>query len=224
MATGDAALDWLVELSENIPGWRAGEAARAVAAAAYGLAPEPIIVEVGAFMGRSTFLMAGARRLRGSGQVHCVDPFDCSGDPPSISHYVDILRRFRGQTLEQVFRSQMRNFKVENLVTVHKGTSRKIAAGWRLPIDLLLLDADHSPDGAREAFESWTPFVKPGGIVVLDNTEDRVYAPLHDGNYLIARERLKPPHFENVHRVANTTFARLALPQDRPVQPLTAST
>ncbi|MEK7687727.1 MAG: hypothetical protein AAB398_04905, partial [Pseudomonadota bacterium] len=98
MASSDAALDWLVELSANIPGWREGEAARAVAAAAYKLAPVPTIVEVGVFMGRSTFLMAGARRLQGSGHVHCVDPFDCSGDPASIPHYVGILRKFRGQT------------------------------------------------------------------------------------------------------------------------------
>ena len=216
MASGDAALDWLVELSATIPGWREGEAARAVAAAAYNLAPNPTIVEVGVFMGRSTFLMAGARRLQGSGQVHCVDPFDCSGDPASVPHYVGVLRKFRGQTLEQVFRSQMKHFKLEGTVTVCKGTSRQIAAGWRKPIDLLLLDADHSPDGAREAFENWMPFVKQGGIVVLDNTDERVYEPLHDGNYRIARERLKPPHFENVHRVGNTTFATAASPLDRP--------
>jgi predicted O-methyltransferase YrrM len=207
MSSGNAALDWIVELSANIPGWRAGDAAKAVAEAAYGLKPDPTIVEVGVFMGRTTFLLAGARRLQGNGRVHCVDPFDCSGDPPSVPHYKALLKTFRGQTLEQVFRQQMKQFKCENTVTIYKGTSRRIAAGWRLPIDLLLLDADHSPEGAREAFESWTPFVKQGGLVVLDNTEERVYEPMHDGNYRMAKERLKAPHFENVYRVTNTTFA-----------------
>ena len=212
MTSDNAALDWLVELSANIPGWRAGEAARAVAEAAYELGPDPTIVEVGVFMGRSTFLMAGARRLRGSGMVHCVDPFDCSGDPASIPHYVGILRNFRGKSLEQIFRQHMKHYRCDGAVSVHRGTSRGIAAGWRQPIDLLLLDADHSPDGAREAFESWVPFVRSGGVVVLDNTDERVYEPMHDGNYRLARERLGPPHFEKVRRVGNTTFATVALP------------
>jgi len=220
MSSDNAALDWIVELSANIPGWRTGDAARAVAEAAYGLEPDPTIVEVGVFMGRTTLLLAGARRLHGSGRIHCVDPFDCSGDSHSAPHYRAALRSFRRQSLAQmfrrpsldeVFRLQMKHFRCESLVTVHKATSSEAAAGWRQPIDLLVLDADHSPDGAREAFESWTPFVKRGGIVVLDNTEERVYEPMHDGNYRMAKERLKPPHFENVYRIMNTTFATVAL-------------
>ncbi len=224
MSPNSAALDWLVELSENIPGWRVGRAAKALATTVYNLEPDPTIVEVGVFMGRSTLLMAGARRLRGNGKVHCVDPFDCSGDPLSVPHYLAALKSFRRQSLrnvfrrpslEEVFRLQMKHFRCEETVDVRKGTSREVAAGWRTPIDLLILDGDQSPDGAREAFESWTPFVKQGGIVVLGNTEERVFEALHDGNYRLARERLVQPHFEAVHRVDCTTFATVAHPLDR---------
>jgi hypothetical protein len=44
-------------------------------------------VEVGCFLGSSKVLLAGARRLKDSGQVHAIDPFDASGDAFSESHY-----------------------------------------------------------------------------------------------------------------------------------------
>ena len=205
-----AAIDWIVDMATTIPGWRAGEEAKALAIAAYNLGPDPTIVEVGAYMGRSTVLMAGARRLRGGGQVHCVDPFDCSGDEFSVPFYLDGLVKSGDTSLEDVFRANIKRFSLESIVGIHKGTSREIAAGWRIPIDLLLLDADHSPEGARGVFENWAPFLKRSGIVVLDNTSEREYAPMHDGNYRLARERLKPPHFENVYRVVGATFATRA--------------
>jgi predicted O-methyltransferase YrrM len=203
----DAAIDWLVDMSATIPGWRQGPEAKALAMAAYGLGPNPTIVEVGVFMGRSTLLLAGARCLQGSGRVHCIDPFDCSGDEFSVPHYRALVKQFGATSLEEVFGRHMQRFRLERMIEVHKGTSREIVAGWNAPIDLLLLDADHSPEGAREAFDQWTPFARPGGMVVLDNTADRAYAPTHDGNYRLAKERLKLPRFTNVCRVEGTTFA-----------------
>jgi hypothetical protein len=69
-----------------------------------------------------------------------------------------------------------------------------------------LLDADQSPQGAKEAFESWVRFVKPGGTVVIGNSGEREYAPTHDGNYLLAKERLRPSEFSNVRCVMYATF------------------
>ena len=147
-------------------------------------------------MGRSTILLAGSRRLRGNGLVHSVDPFDCSGDAHSTPHYQRVLNDYGVPSLEDVLRIDLKRFALDNVVEVHKGTSAQIAADWRQPIDLLLLDADQSPQGAKESFESWVRFVKPGGTVVLCNSGERDYAPTHDGNYLLAKERLRPPEFQ----------------------------
>ena len=46
-----------------------------------------VIVEVGSFLGCSAVLLAGAGRIRGSGRVHCVDPFDGGGDAFSVPVY-----------------------------------------------------------------------------------------------------------------------------------------
>ena len=79
-------LDDYILLSEGIPGWTRGEEAREFARISFSLPPETCIVEIGSFFGAATILLAGPRRLRGSGVVHCVDPFDCSGDLFSVPH------------------------------------------------------------------------------------------------------------------------------------------
>src|SRR5271166_35350 len=137
-------------MSATVPGWRMGEEATALATAAYDLPADPTIVEVGVFMGRSTVLLGGCLRLRGDGSVHSVDPFDCSGDAFSIPHYLHLLNEYGATSLEDVFRIHLKRYGLESVVHVHKGASAEIAADWRQPIDLLVLDADQSPQGAKE--------------------------------------------------------------------------
>jgi predicted O-methyltransferase YrrM len=75
-------------------------------------------------------------------------------------------------------------------------------------VDLLLLDGDQSRLGARAAYESWAPFLKPGGIIAVHNTEPRVYAPDHDGNRRLALEEVVPPRYTDVRLVGATTLGR----------------
>jgi predicted O-methyltransferase YrrM len=207
MPEAPAAIDWIIDMATTIPGWREGEEAKALAIAAYGLQPNPSIVEVGTYMGRSTALMAGARRLHGDGRIHCVDAFNCSGDAFSVPYYLEGLEKSGTGSLEKAFRLNIERLSLECMVIIHKGNACDVAAGWGAPIDLLLLDADQSPTGARQIFESWIPFLKPNGIVVLGNTAEREYAATHDGNYRLAKERIRPPHFKNIYRVDGATFA-----------------
>jgi len=102
---------------------------------------------------------------------------------------------------------------------VHHGRAAGVAATWELPIDLLLLDGDQSPRGAREAFDSWVPFLKPGGIIVLRNTKPREYAEGHDGHRRLVVEQIFPPRFTDVRLVGATTFARKAADDSRHLKP-----
>ena len=70
--------------SRRIPSWTRGTEAVALARASESLPNGAVIVEIGAFLGCSAVLLAGARKLRGSGKVPCIDPFDASGDAISV--------------------------------------------------------------------------------------------------------------------------------------------
>jgi predicted O-methyltransferase YrrM len=197
----------IVASSATIPGWIAGEGAKEVARASLRLREGATIVAIGVFMGRSTVLLAGPRRLRGSGKVHCVDAFDCSGDTFSAPYYEKELQATGIDSLEGIFRRNISRMKLDPWVKIHKGTLQEVAAYWTESIDLLLLDADHSPQGARQAYELWLPFLKTGGTIILRNTADRVYATGHDGNRRLAMEEVVPPNFSAIRQIGDTTFA-----------------
>ena len=192
--------------SAEIPGWTKGEDAVEVARASAALGGNPVVVEVGVYVGRCSVLLASPLRAKG-GRLHCVDPFDGSGDEFSIPYYRDGLKATGFETLEGVFRHNMQRMGLIDLIEIHKGTAAAVSVGWSTPVDLLLLDGDQSPEGARAAFEAWVPFLKPGGTIILRNTRDRVYAEGHDGHRRLAVEELVAPKFGAVRQVGATTFA-----------------
>ena len=55
---------------------------------------------------------------------------------------------------------------------VRVGESSAIAAIWPAePIDAVFIDGDHSFLGALKDFECWAPKVRPGGLVLIDDTD-----------------------------------------------------
>jgi predicted O-methyltransferase YrrM len=84
----------------------------------------------------------------------------------------------------------------------------EISRSWRRPIDLLFLDGDQSPQGARLAYESWFPMLKVGGIIAIHNSGVREYAEDHNGSRLLALEEIHPPVYTNIPLVESITFAR----------------
>lgn len=195
-----------IDLSEQIPGWKRGIEADEMALAARSVTGDAVIVEVGVFLGSATVLLAGARRLAGNGVVHCVDPFDGSGDEFSVPVYSKITAGF-SSSLHDQFMQSIATAGLTDFVAVHEGTAETIGDVWNEPIDLLFLDGDQSPDGARSAFEIWEPWLKSGGTLVMGNSSARVYEPHHDGNFLITAERVVEPAYRKIRVIGTTTFA-----------------
>ena len=197
----------IVASSAAVTGWVAGKAAREMVLLSMTLADGAIIVEVGVYMGRSTVLLAGGRRFRGNGVVHCVDRFDCSGDAFSTPYYTNGLRATGKDSVEQVFRENMSKEGLMNWIEIHKGAARDVVANWTQNIDILLLDGDHSREGALEAYNLWIPFLKKGGVIILHNSRDRAYAEGHDGNRRLVEEQIISPRFSAIRLIDDTTFA-----------------
>jgi len=194
-------------LSRRIPGWTRGDEAVELARCAWSLGGEAVIVEIGAFLGCSTVLLAGARKLRGSGSVHTIDPFDATGDSFSTPIYRAIYDRLDTGGA-QAFEANVNRAGVGNYVTVHQSTANEAASAWASPVDMLFLDGDHSREGARSTYESWIPFLLPGGMLAVHNSKPRSYGKDHDGSRLLVREHIHPPEYSEIRCVGSTTFAR----------------
>jgi Methyltransferase domain len=199
-----------IEIAKTIPGWRTGADAAELARVSFELPDDAVIVEVGVFLGRSTVLLAGPRRLRGSGKVYGVDPFDLSGDSFSVPHYENILAQIGGGSPEERCLEYIRRAGLSEWIEVRRGVADEVAADWSQPIDLLLLDGDQSPAGARAAYDSWLPFLKIGGVIALGNVRSGRYEEGHDGNRRLADTEVKPPRFEDIRIFPSMVFAKKA--------------
>jgi predicted O-methyltransferase YrrM len=193
-----------------IPGWLGRNEGLVLAQRCYDLPPNAVIVEIGSFLGKSAVMFAGARRLQGSGVVHCIDPFDASGDAFSVPVYQAIAGK-SGLSLRQRFDANIARAGLTDWIRVHQGTAASVATGWAQPIDLLFLDGDHSPEGAQLAYRLWMPFLKVGGIIALHNSTERVYDPSHEGTRLLAQNTIRPPQYGEIVSVDVTTVARKLL-------------
>ena len=197
-----------LSLSERVAGWTRGSEAETLLRTAYELPDHAVIVEIGSFLGSGSILLAGARKLRRSGKVHCVDPFDASGDSVSTPEYARILGDYGKTPQIQVFRENLRRAGLANWVSVHQGQAEQVGSGWDAPIDMLFMDGDQSPQGVSTAYESWEPWLKPNGVLALHNSIAREYAPEHDGHFRLRERLLATADYSLIEEVGSTSFLR----------------
>jgi predicted O-methyltransferase YrrM len=200
-------LEVCLRLSETIPGWTPGEEARELLRVSHSLAAGAVIVEIGSFFGAGAILLAGPRQIRGSGLVHCVDPFDGTGDSYSVPHYRRIIAEFGSGSLRDHFERNIRGAGLGPWVRIHQGRADEVARSWSTHIDLLYLDGDQSRKGVREPYDSWSGFLKAGGIIAAHNSAPENHTFEHDGHRCIVEEEIKPPRYNNIRLVGSTTFA-----------------
>lgn len=196
-----------MSLARRIPGWTRDDEAVALAYASHSLPDHARIVELGSFLGRSAVLLAGGRKLRGSGHLHCIDPFDASGDAFSAPVYLTIAGALR-TSLRQCFEKNIRRAGLSEWVTVHQGYAEEIGAAWTQPIDLLFMDGDHSYAAVMRAYAVWAPWLKPGGWLAIHNSRAGSYHQDHDGHRRLVEEKIHPPHYTDIFCIRTTTFAR----------------
>ena len=191
--------------SRRVPGWTRGREAVELATLCHGLGGDPVVVEIGTFLGASAILLAGARKLRGSGTLHCVDPFDATGDAFSAPFYRASAAVLRGG-LRQAFDENVRRAGLESWIRVHAGRAADVALGWTQPIDFLFIDGDQTYSVVMEEYRRWSPHLKVGGIIAIHNSIGDPRPP--DGHRRLVQEEIAPPGYEIVSRKDFTTFAR----------------
>lgn len=113
------------------------------------LATRPeVIVEIGVEGGRSLIPMAFALKANGSGKIFGIDLW------------------YDGLVLDRLI-DKVNDFGLRDQVELTAASSMN--APLILNIDILHIDGDQSPESVLKDVKKWVPFVKNGGIVVLNN-------------------------------------------------------
>ncbi|HKZ87191.1 MAG TPA: class I SAM-dependent methyltransferase [Anaerolineae bacterium] len=116
------------------------------------------VVELGSYEGRSTIVFASAGRF-----VHAVDAWSLTVQDRSA--YKDDLI-----SADDVFDRFKRNLHcagVEDRVHVHRGLTKTIGQEWNMPCAILMVDAGHTYEDAKSDLKTWTPFLLPGGLLLM---------------------------------------------------------
>lgn len=127
------------------------------------------LLEVGTYCGKSAVYLGAAARERGT-ILYTVDHHRGSEENQAgWEHHDERLvdpRTGRMDTLP-FFRRTIEDAGLEDAVVAVIGTSAVVAAHWQTPLGLLFIDGGHAFDLALADYESWSPCVLPGGLLVF---------------------------------------------------------
>ena len=177
-----------------------------------------VIVEVGAYCGRSTlYLVAGLLGAaspeeppsrpsrpsrpstpRGKTLVFSVDHHHGSEENQAgwEHHDADLVDPATGRldTLPR-WRAAIETAAVEDLTVAVVGDSPAVAARWSTPVDLVFIDGGHGEDPAWADYRGWAPLVADGGYLAIHD----VFPDPADGG--------RPPFDIYCRAVASGSFA-----------------
>ena len=109
------------------------------------------LAEIGVAEGVSALALREA--MSPGGTLYLIDPFHLSRSPR-----LNFTRRAAHKIV-----STCRRGKV---IWIEK-FSHDVAKGWKEPLDLIVIDGDHSETGVQDDWNDWSRFVKPGGIAIF---------------------------------------------------------
>ncbi|HWI51129.1 MAG TPA: class I SAM-dependent methyltransferase [Symbiobacteriaceae bacterium] len=151
--------------ADSIQGWlRRAEGACLYETARF-RAPSPVVVELGAWKGRSTAWLAFGVKDRGEGHVYAVDHWQGSDEEP----HRRLLQSYGDDQLFREFQSNLDRLGLTDHVTPIKLNTMAASRSWPVerPIGLLFIDASHEYGDVKRDFEYWSPLVSPGGFILF---------------------------------------------------------
>jgi predicted O-methyltransferase YrrM len=118
-----------------------------------------VCVEIGSALGKSASHIGMALKENGRGILYAIDPHQ----PTEWNDFnaIDSFKEFTRNIYALGLREQ---------VSIIRSYSDAAAREWRLPIDLIFIDGDHSYEGVKRDWELFLPHIKPSGIVVFHDT------------------------------------------------------
>jgi MMP 1-O-methyltransferase len=127
------------------------------------------VLEVGTYCGKSTIYLAAAAREKGQ-PVITVDHHHGSEENQPGWEYHDTTLVDPGtgrlDTLPHA-RATLAAAGVEDDVIVVVGRSAEVARLWRTPLGMLFIDGGHTDAAATTDYESWAPWIAPGGLLAI---------------------------------------------------------
>lgn len=139
--------------------------------------PAPGVVEIGRFFGGSTFLIAAA--LQGRGSLLSID-FHAPGK----------MSQDQGALYDRRTQAALERAGLAAPVKLVVADSQSYDTAGLSP-DVVFVDGDHSYEGVKRDFQTWSKALKPGGVILLHDAKPETpfgVLPVDQGVARLARE------------------------------------
>jgi predicted O-methyltransferase YrrM len=179
-ATAPVRIDPAIKkVADDAKGFMPPEEAEALWDAAWAMAAQGVLLEVGTYCGKSATWLGAAAQQRG-GQVVTVDHHRGSEENQAgWEHHDPSLVDSETGLMDTLpfFRRTMQAAGLEDTVMAVVGQSTAVAAMWSTPLALLFIDGGHSEEHAQNDYTGWARFVAPLGVLAIHD----VFADPADG-------------------------------------------
>jgi predicted O-methyltransferase YrrM len=131
--------------------------------------PHGPALEVGTYAGKSAIYLGSAAAQVG-GTVFTVDHHRGSEENQAGWEHHDpetVDPEFGRMDTLGMFRKNIARAGLEDWVVAVVGASQTVAQWWRTPLSLLFIDGGHGVEPARTDYRCWTPWVAPGGVLII---------------------------------------------------------
>ncbi len=162
--------------------------------------PHQTVVEIGSWLGKSSYVIARAMGSLEGSRLHCIDPFDGKGGESEQGHYDVLKEKIKAQSgsLQETFIQNMRSLGVFARIKVLPGYSHDYHEAFTAEIDILFIDGNHEYEAVLQDYRQWSPKVKVGGFILFHDVNFHPSEVPHgDESFLGPAMVVKEEVFEN---------------------------
>ncbi len=154
------------------------------------------ILEIGSFLGKSSYWLAKGAKERNGEKIICVDTFE-----GSLEHQ----EALKGRSTYDTFETNLRKAGVFDWVMPVRKSSEDAFTSFRDRISLLFIDGSHEYLDVKADLLSWEQFLIDGGIVVLHDSAGQWEGPTRVADELIIGRK---DTYRDVIRIESMTIAK----------------
>ena len=126
------------------------------------------IVEIGVFGGKSLVPMAFALRATGQGKAYGIDPWSTDASTAYMEgRNLKYWGTLNHDSVLDRLRQKIIDFDLTNYISLIRNTSEDAEPIQN--IDILHIDGNHSDECSYGDVIKWTPLVRSGGLIILDD-------------------------------------------------------
>ena len=149
----------------NLPGMISDRQAQVLFELCVSQAISGNIVEIGSWLGKSTLFLASGCRVSGNGQVYAVDKFTGNLGKEDLYH----APLLPNETIYDRFKFNIKSYRLNKFVKAYPMSSRQARRKIKQTLRMVFIDGDHSYKGVMDDIKLWTPLLKKGGLLILDD-------------------------------------------------------